>query len=119
VGLFYAVSGADHELKEVRADEPKSSEKTILLTSDRPHTRFTATPKVGGVPLLNFEPLHRRKVVINTWEKGERLAKLVANRRTLLLLDGFEPLQNPPGPQEGRLREASLQALLRELRCIQ
>jgi hypothetical protein len=36
------------------------------------------------------------------WEKGERLANL-------------EPLQNPPGPQEGRLREPSLQALLREL----
>jgi hypothetical protein len=27
----------------------------------------------------------------------------------------IEPLQNPPGPQEGRLREPSLQALLREL----
>ena len=46
------------------------------------------------------------------WEKGERLAKLIAHRRTLLVLD---PLQNPPGPQEGRLREPSLQALLREL----
>jgi NACHT domain len=49
------------------------------------------------------------------WEKGERLAKLVAHRRTLLVLDGLEPLQNAPGPQEGRLREPSLQALLREL----
>jgi tetratricopeptide (TPR) repeat protein len=49
------------------------------------------------------------------WEKGERLAKLVAQRRTLLVLDGLEPLQNPPGPQEGRLREPFLQALLREL----
>src|SRR5271157_3853556 len=49
------------------------------------------------------------------WEKGERLAKLIAHRRTLLLLDGLEPLQNPPGPQEGRVREPSLQALLREL----
>jgi serine/threonine protein kinase/tetratricopeptide (TPR) repeat protein len=49
------------------------------------------------------------------WEKGERLAKLVAQRRTLLILDGLEPLQNPPGPQEGRIREPSLQALLREL----
>jgi serine/threonine protein kinase len=49
------------------------------------------------------------------WEKGERLAKLVAHRRTLLVLDGLEPLQNPPGPQEGRLREPSLQAFLREL----
>jgi NACHT domain len=49
------------------------------------------------------------------WEKGQRLAKLFAHRRTLLVLDGLEPLQNPPGPQEGRLREPSLQALLREL----
>src|SRR6516225_8676375 len=49
------------------------------------------------------------------WEKGERLAKLVGHRRTLLVLDGLEPLQNPPGPQEGRLRDPSLQALLREL----
>src|SRR6516164_5592962 len=49
------------------------------------------------------------------WQKGERLAKLIANRRTLLVLDGLEPLQNPPGPQEGRVRESSFQALLREL----
>src|SRR6516162_9695275 len=49
------------------------------------------------------------------WEKGERLAKLVGHRRTLLVLDGLEPLQNPPGPQEGRLREPAIQALLREL----
>ncbi len=49
------------------------------------------------------------------WQKGERLAKLVSRRRTLLVLDGLEPLQNPPGAQEGRLREPSLQALLKEL----
>jgi hypothetical protein len=49
------------------------------------------------------------------WEKGERLAKLMVHRRTVLVLDGLEPLQNPPGPQEGRVREPSLQALLREL----
>ena len=49
------------------------------------------------------------------WEKGERLAKLISHRRTLVILDGLEPLQNPPGPQEGRLRDPSLQAFLREL----
>jgi hypothetical protein len=49
------------------------------------------------------------------WEKGERLAKLVAHRRTLLVLDGLEPLQNPPGPREGRVREPALQALFRDL----
>jgi hypothetical protein len=49
------------------------------------------------------------------WEKGERLAKLISHRRTLLVLDGLESLQNPPGRQEGGLRDPSLQALLREL----
>ena len=49
------------------------------------------------------------------WEKGERLANLVAQRQTLLILDGLEPLQHPPGAQEGRIREPALQALLREL----
>jgi hypothetical protein len=39
----------------------------------------------------------------------------MSRRRTLLILDGLEPLQNPPGPQEGRVREPALQALLREL----
>jgi hypothetical protein len=43
------------------------------------------------------------------------LAKLISHRRTLLVLDGLEPLQNPPGSQEGRVREPSIQALLREL----
>jgi hypothetical protein len=35
------------------------------------------------------------------WEKGERIAKLVAHRRTLLILDGLEPLQNPPETAKG------------------
>src|SRR5262249_34447228 len=52
------------------------------------------------------------------WEKGGRLAKLGAPRRSLLVLDGLGPLQNPPGPQEARLREPSLQALLSELAAV-
>jgi hypothetical protein len=43
------------------------------------------------------------------------LAKLIAHRRTILILDGLEPLQNPPDPNEERVREPCLQALLREL----
>lgn len=51
----------------------------------------------------------------SAWDKGERLARLIKAQRTLLLLDGLEPLQYPPGPQEGRLKDQSMQALLREL----
>ena len=54
-------------------------------------------------------------VIGTAWERGERLAKLASHHRTLLVLDGLEPLQNPPGPQEGRIRAPALQALLREL----
>ena len=49
------------------------------------------------------------------WDKGERLARLVRRQPTLLVLDGVEPLQYPPGPQEGRLKDPALQSLLREL----
>lgn len=49
------------------------------------------------------------------WNKGERLARLIRRQRTLLLLDGLEPLQNPPGYEEGRLKDQAMIALLREL----
>ena len=49
------------------------------------------------------------------WEKGERLAEFVKQQRTLLILDGLEPLQHPPGVMGGGLRDPGLQALLREL----
>ncbi|MDQ1592808.1 MAG: hypothetical protein QOG71_3435 [Pyrinomonadaceae bacterium] len=49
------------------------------------------------------------------WDKGERLARLVGAQRTLLILDGLEPLQHPPGTDEGRLKDQALQSLLRGL----
>ncbi len=49
------------------------------------------------------------------WDRGVRLAKLVRRQKTLLLLDGLEPMQFPPGPQYGGLKDQPLQALLREL----
>ncbi len=56
------------------------------------------------------------------WNKGERLANLIRRTRTLLVLDGLEPLQQPPnwaGQQEGKLKDQALQALLRELAAQQ
>ncbi|MFL6211398.1 MAG: ATP-binding protein [Pyrinomonadaceae bacterium] len=49
------------------------------------------------------------------WEKGERLAHLVGAQRALLVLDGVESLQYPPGPNEGRFKDQALQALVRQL----
>ncbi|UCE99251.1 MAG: TIR domain-containing protein [Planctomycetota bacterium] len=49
------------------------------------------------------------------WDKGIRLAELVRKQKTLLILDGLEPLQYPPGPMQGLLKDKGLQALLKEL----
>src|SRR6185437_13151500 len=49
------------------------------------------------------------------WDKGERLAKLIRRRRVLLVLDGVEPLQWGPGPQEGEIKDLALSRFLRKL----
>jgi tetratricopeptide (TPR) repeat protein len=49
------------------------------------------------------------------WDKGERLAELVKRQRTLLILDGLEPLQNPPPVETGKIKDPGLCCLLREL----
>ncbi len=50
-------------------------------------------------------------------DRGARLAYLIRKERTLLILDGVEPLQYPPGrPEiEGRLKDPGLTALLKGL----
>jgi tetratricopeptide (TPR) repeat protein len=50
-------------------------------------------------------------------DRGARLARLVGEKRTLLVLDGIEPLQYPLGrPEiEGRLKDPGLKALLKGL----
>lgn len=48
-------------------------------------------------------------------EKGVKLAEYVRAKPTLLILDGVEPLQFPPGPMQGHLRDEGLRALLIEL----
>jgi tetratricopeptide (TPR) repeat protein len=47
-------------------------------------------------------------------DRGERLAGLVGGRQTLLVLDGLEPLQHPPGAagRDGELKDPALQSLL-------
>ncbi len=46
------------------------------------------------------------------WDKGQRLTDLVREQKTLLILDGLEPLQNP---LDKRLKDPALASLLRNL----
>lgn len=51
-------------------------------------------------------------------DKGRRLAHLIRRQKTLLILDGMEPLQYPPGELhgfDGLLKDQGLTTLLKEL----
>lgn len=50
------------------------------------------------------------------YEKGQRLARRVGSRRSLLILDGLEPLQYAPSaPMPGELKDQGIAALLKGL----
>jgi tetratricopeptide (TPR) repeat protein len=48
-------------------------------------------------------------------DRAQRLARLLNQQRTLLVLDGLEPLQYPPGAMQGRLKDNGMATLLRAL----
>ncbi len=49
------------------------------------------------------------------WDKGERLANLIRSERTLLILDGVEPLQSAHAHERGKLKDPALLTLLEAL----
>lgn len=49
------------------------------------------------------------------WSKAARLANLIRGSRTLLILDGLEPLQYPPGHNQGLVENPAVALLIREL----
>jgi len=55
------------------------------------------------------------KPIKDPLEKGRTLARLVKAGRNLLILDGLEPLQQPPGVNRGYLKDRGVAALIKEL----
>ncbi len=49
------------------------------------------------------------------WEKAERLADFIKSYRTLLILDGLEPLQDPSPERLGCIKDRGLEYLIKEL----
>jgi tetratricopeptide (TPR) repeat protein len=49
------------------------------------------------------------------WDKGQRLADLVRRKKTLLVLDGMEPLQSGLDYERGKVKDPALAILLAEL----
>jgi hypothetical protein len=50
----------------------------------------------------------------SSWDKAQRLLRLLGRRRTLLILDGLEPLQHAPrrSRQGGEIKDPALQSLI-------
>jgi tetratricopeptide (TPR) repeat protein len=55
------------------------------------------------------------KPITDPVERGRTLARLIRRRRTLLVLDGLEPLQDLPEVNDGRLKDRGLKALVEGL----
>jgi len=51
----------------------------------------------------------------SSWSKASRLAELVKQSRTLLILDGLEPLQHPPGDKFGSIENAAVSMFIKEI----
>ncbi|MGB3094243.1 MAG: TIR domain-containing protein, partial [Candidatus Zixiibacteriota bacterium] len=49
------------------------------------------------------------------WDKGKRLARLINDHKTLLILDGLEPLQDAGKVEKGKIKDPALSTLVREL----
>jgi len=62
-----------------------------------------------------FGDAEMAKSAASPWDKGERLARLVGTERTLLVLDGLEPLQSGHVFDRGKVRDHALESLLRGL----
>jgi len=52
---------------------------------------------------------------VSPWDKCAQLGRYIVRRRALLVLDGLEPLQHPPGPLAGQLKDPAITALLKGL----
>jgi hypothetical protein len=81
-------------------------------------SRGSSHPRQPG-PEVSFPLAYRVKHVdpdptqSSAYERGERLAGLIRQHRTLLILDGIKPLQYPPNdPQARRLKDPALEWLL-------
>lgn len=53
-----------------------------------------------------------------TWERCREVTKRLQQSKSLIILDGLERIQHPPGPMEGTLRERVMQMFIRGLAAL-
>lgn len=77
------------------------------------HRQSTADPFI--IDMLKWHGKDPLQIPMDPIERARMLVKEIRTQRCLLILDGLEPLQYPPGEMEGKLKDLGLRALLKEL----
>jgi hypothetical protein len=103
-------------MNRLSADGWRGAERVFDWTFYSQGTRDTVSSDAFIAKALEFfGDTEMAKSNASPWDKGARLAQLVAQKRSLLVLDGLEPLQYPPGPMSGRLKDPAIETLLKGL----
>ncbi len=102
-------------LEDLAQENYRGAERVLAVSfySQGTGVRVTSADKFINEALTwfgekDFEPL-------SAWDKGKRLAHLVNAHKTLLVLDGLEPLQEGNIVDAGKVKDPALFVLIREL----
>ena len=102
-----------HWLNHMAADGWRGAEKVFAWSFYSQGTSDKAASADQFIDAaMQFLGLGPAESIKSPHMRGERLATVVGGGRNLLLLDGLEPLQYPPGPMRGRLKDPALGTLI-------
>ena len=102
-------------LERMQADNYRGARRVYAWSfySQGTGERVTSADQFINAALLWFGD--RDPTAGSPWDKGERLARFVQEEKTLLLLDGLEPLQSSHAHERGKIKDPALLTLLTEL----
>lgn len=105
----------NHWLHEMAAENFREAERVFARSfySQGTSERAASADKVIDEALRFFGEQHPER--LSPYDRGLELAKRVSGGRNLLILDGMEPLQYPPGEMAGEIKDPALEALLKNL----
>ena len=102
-------------LERLRWDNYRGAQKVFAWSfySQGTNERVTSADKFINDALAWFgDP---NPTAGSPWDKGSRLADLIRRHKTLLLLDGMEPLQSAYDFEAGAIKDPALRTLITEL----
>ncbi len=105
-------------VEKMRWDNYRGAEKVYAWSfySQGTRERVTSADMFINDALKWFGDRNIKK--LSPWDKGKRLARFINNHKTLLILDGLEPLQECGKVEKGKIKDPALETLIRELAKI-